>query len=325
MVLTFFEDFGSFDLYENNFQNVAESLKTRGQQLYMLGITNTQNSPTEISRQSGDMIELNDIYHERSNLNENIIYINKDTQAEFETSESGIEVNHVLKFKDFKTGSGDFKATFKAYMMSRTNAIILFGSHYVAVVRSSRGFLYVDSLPLFKFSQFNRFENLVDVLSSTVGVEIYTLHCVHVTASSMLNKPVEIENTTHDSPSDCSESSSPSDWDESEECESALEDLSEENESEESDDDQHDINFNFGVNEIGDPIIDDSFDVNILKGKPIVSKVMRKRGVCAFEKCRERASNLQATSSEMRQKGLLKHRPLSIFCLRASHQEQICR
>lgn len=243
----------------DNFQNIARTLKLKGHQLYMLGISNTQNPMTKLSKKRGDMIELNDIYHQKSSSHENIIRLTEDAQAEFKTSESGMEVNGALKFKDFKSGNDNFEMIFKAFMMSRTNAIIFRRDHYVAVVRSSSGgFMFVDSIPIFSFTFFKTLDELVNAAKVFVGKPFFSLHCVHVTASSMLNKPVEIEDTTHDSPSDCSESSPPSDWDESEECKSALEDLSEENESEESDDDQHDINFNFDVNEIGDRIIDDS-------------------------------------------------------------------
>ena len=50
----------------------SSTLKLKGHELYMLGISNTQNPMTKLSKQRGDMIEINDI-HQKSSSHENII------------------------------------------------------------------------------------------------------------------------------------------------------------------------------------------------------------------------------------------------------------
>ena len=64
--------------------------------------------------------------NERNARNDNVIYVNASLQIEFETSEAFKEVEGHLTFRDYATGKGNFKQTFKNFLMSTSNGIILY-------------------------------------------------------------------------------------------------------------------------------------------------------------------------------------------------------
>lgn len=163
-----------------NVEEIAVDIRTIGSRLYLLGIENSKTHPTEPERFPGQFLELNCIFIDRTTDNQNIIWINDELQMRFETSESFIEVGGRLVFRDYVTGNRDFFNVLKNFLLSRTNAMILQGVHYLTIVRVPDGFLLVNSLPTFKFDLFKTLDEVVLAVDTFKDGEVFTIHCAYV-------------------------------------------------------------------------------------------------------------------------------------------------